>query len=710
MRLVALLIWALLALGGVIAASDVLELSPSDFDDTVRERGIVLTAFVASWCQHCKALKPEWERAAKVLRGIVAVAAVDADQHRELGQRFGVQGFPTIKLAIADSSSDQIKTVDYSGGRSAKELVEWALQQAQRVALGRIGVEAGGAGGSGGGGGGGGARCGGGGGGGGGHCGGGGGGGGGRCGGGGGGAGGSAAGDDFYAGTDVVSLNDDNFHSELGTSDELWFVEFFAPWCGHCKNLQPTWTELAKSLGGKVRVAAVDCTASQQTCGEFGVRGYPTIKFFGENKDSPEDYGGGRDLSSLSAFALGRWSKLQPAPEVHELVDQESWEEHCVGHLADPTLDLTAVQPKQLCLVAFLPHILDSKARLGAEGRNRLVAILKGLTTLYKDRPFSYFWAEGSSQPGLEANFDVGGFGYPALIGYNPSKGKFAKMRSAFEEKHVREWMSSVRLGLEGVSNVRGEPARLESRTPWDGSEGEAAAEDEFDLSEIMGEERKAGSGTRQWTASLAKHGWPGSAAPARGTHPLAFPHPADGGQGSFGSQGGVNRLIAIEPSTAVTLSYQVYFEEGWCWGGTAQVGKTPGAYVYYIKPTNDDASRRSGAEQAPAYRAIAAASGTAGQRLWLRAGAAMPRFKVGAWNSVALSMRLNTPGQRDGYISLAVNGARREYQAMYWRSSGDQLIRKELVASWLGGSGAEWSSPNTQHARFANFTLSYQA
>lgn len=87
-----------------------------------------------------------------------------------------------------------------------------------------------------------------------------------------------------------------------------------------------------------------------------------------------------------------------------------------------------------------------------------------------------------------------------------------------------------------------------------------------------------------------------------------------------------------------------------------------------------------------------------------------MPRFKVGAWNSVALSMRLNTPGQRDGYISLAVNGARREYQAMYWRSSGDQLIRKELVASWLGGSGAEWSSPNTQHARFANFTLSYQA
>ena len=44
--------------------------------------------------------------------------------------------------------------------------------------------------------------------------------------------------------------------------------------------------------------------------------GYPTIKWFGENKDSPEDYEGGRDAGSLASFATSRWSAQQPPPEV----------------------------------------------------------------------------------------------------------------------------------------------------------------------------------------------------------------------------------------------------------------------------------------------------------------------------------------------------------------------------------------------------------
>lgn len=48
--------------------------------------------------------------------------------------------------------------------------------------------------------------------------------------------------------------------------------------------------------------------------------------------------------------------------QVRELVDQHTWEEHCVGHAADAELDVGEVAPRQLCLLAFLPHILDSKA------------------------------------------------------------------------------------------------------------------------------------------------------------------------------------------------------------------------------------------------------------------------------------------------------------------------------------------------------------
>ena len=73
-------------------------------------------------CGHCKQLAPEYDVAANELKdaGSVGVLAkVDANEHKEIGSRYGVQGFPTLK--IFKKGSDPI---DYSGGRTTFDIVE----------------------------------------------------------------------------------------------------------------------------------------------------------------------------------------------------------------------------------------------------------------------------------------------------------------------------------------------------------------------------------------------------------------------------------------------------------------------------------------------------------------------------------------------------------------------------------------------------------
>ncbi|CAG2188360.1 PDIA6 [Mytilus edulis] len=85
----------------------------------------------------------------------------------------------------------------------------------------------------------------------------------------------------FYSSGDgVVDLTPSNFDREVVNSDALWIVEFYAPWCGHCQSLTPEWKKAAKALQGVVK-------------------GFPTIKIFGLNKNKPEDYQGGRTADAI---------------------------------------------------------------------------------------------------------------------------------------------------------------------------------------------------------------------------------------------------------------------------------------------------------------------------------------------------------------------------------------------------------------------------
>uniref|UniRef100_A0A669D5X9 protein disulfide-isomerase n=1 Tax=Oreochromis niloticus TaxID=8128 RepID=A0A669D5X9_ORENI len=86
--------------------------------------------------------------------------------------------------------------------------------------------------------------------------------------------------------------------------NDVWLVDFYAPWCGYCKKLEPIWHEVGaelKSSGSPVRVGKMDATAYSGMASEFGVRGYPTIKLL--KGDLAYNYKGPRTKDDIVEFA-----------------------------------------------------------------------------------------------------------------------------------------------------------------------------------------------------------------------------------------------------------------------------------------------------------------------------------------------------------------------------------------------------------------------
>lgn len=96
----------------------------------------------------------------------------------------------------------------------------------------------------------------------------------------------------------TVAVTDDTFDAEVKNSDIPVVVDFWAEWCGPCKQIGPALEELSTEMGGKVKIVKVDVDSNPNAAAAMGVRGIPALFIF-KNGEVVSNMAGARPKAAL---------------------------------------------------------------------------------------------------------------------------------------------------------------------------------------------------------------------------------------------------------------------------------------------------------------------------------------------------------------------------------------------------------------------------
>ncbi len=99
----------------------------------------------------------------------------------------------------------------------------------------------------------------------------------------------------------TIAVTDDTFDAEVKNSDIPVVVDFWAEWCGPCKQIGPALEELSNEMEGKVKVVKVDIDSNQGMASNLGVRGIPALFIF-KNGEVVSNLSGAKPKAALQKW------------------------------------------------------------------------------------------------------------------------------------------------------------------------------------------------------------------------------------------------------------------------------------------------------------------------------------------------------------------------------------------------------------------------